>query len=292
MVKTEKEKRLKRFRSKPTNKIAERIDRAIQQRLFLIETSSPTTCSEHGGPKITLSVLGSTGNIYEVTISKIPHCNCPDHAKGNICKHLLFVMLKVAGLSVSSHLVYQSAYLEEELQSIVTALQGRLQQRLGSDVVANEAVRQRHQHLKNCGDEPDANANADGDEGKVAAVVQRQDIEGNDCPICFDSLGSTLLTFCQQTCGTNFHSACMKVWTNQPSQRNNPTCPNCRQPWVDGNTMSACVNRKKKAKARGDSEGYENLGDLQGQSRVRDTSTYASNDWNGGYDGGYKKRRY
>jgi len=206
------EKRLKRFRSKPTIAIGSRIERAIQQRLFLVEVSSSTTCPHHGGPSITLNVLGSTGNVYEVTISKIPRCNCPDHTRGNLCKHLLFVMLKVVGLPVNSALVYQSAYLTNELDEILAMLQARTL-RLGRDVVANEAVRQRHTDMKN-GESADAV-----DSG--TSLVQRKEVEGIDCPICFEELGTDLsqLTYCQQTCGTNFHSGCMQMWTGQAAQR-------------------------------------------------------------------------
>ena len=117
------EKRLKRHRSKPTNAISARIDRATTQRLYLISASQPTTCSQYGGPSITLNVLGSTGNVYDVTLSKIPSCNCPDHAKGNLCKHLLFALIKVVGLPTSSPLVYQDAYITQELDDIIEMLQ-------------------------------------------------------------------------------------------------------------------------------------------------------------------------
>lgn len=274
------EKRLKRFRSKPTIGITSRIERAIHQRLFLVQTSPPTTCRDHGGPSMTLTVLGSTGNVYDVTISKIPRCSCPDHAKGNLCKHLLFVMLKVVGLPVSSNLVYQSAYVTEELECILNTLQGRTA-RLGRDVVANEAVRQR---LNGDMKKPSCDAKGVGD----SSSTNRKEVEGGECPICFDDLGSnlSLLTYCQQTCGTNFHSECMKMWTKQASQRNNPTCPACRQPWADVNTMAAGGKRKAE-KREGQVEGYDNLGALQGQSSVRDTSTYSPV-----YDGYSKRRRY
>jgi hypothetical protein len=39
-----------------------------------------------------------------------------------------------------------------------------------------------------------------------------------------------------------------------------PTCPCCRQAWDDGTQHNT--------------EGYSNLGSLQGQSRERDTSSY------------------
>ena len=55
MAKSTKEKRLKRYRSKPTQKIRERIARAVTQRLFLVEVSEPSECPIYGGQKITLT---------------------------------------------------------------------------------------------------------------------------------------------------------------------------------------------------------------------------------------------
>ena len=267
--KAKEEKRLKRFRSYATTKIQERIDRALSQRLFLIETSAPSTCPQHGGPSITFSVLGSTGNVYEVTVKKVPNCSCPDAAKGNLCKHLLFVMLKVVGLPAHHQLVYQSAYLTEELEQIYSLLQARLQL-LGRDVVANEEVQKVHADMKK-GIKND-------DDSKTVA---RKDVDGGECPICFDDLGSNLyqLTFCQGTCGVNFHKGCIQMWTRQSAK---PTCPACRQPWEDIETGG-----KKSGGSPSRREGYDNLGSLQGQSMVRDTSTYHSS-----YDYGYKRRRY
>jgi len=277
------EKRLKRFRSKPTNPIRDRIKRAITQRLYLVQTSQPTICPENGGPSIAFAVLGSTGNIYEVTISKIPRCNCPDHAKGNLCKHLLFIMLKVVGLEASSNMVYQSAYLTEELNIIMETLQNRIallgRGVHGAGILANEAVRQHHENTKK------GVVNSDNEGSGATGIVPRKKIEGGECPICFDELGSdvTRLTFCQQTCGTNFHRDCMRMWAQQGPQRGDPTCPACRQPWTDTETGGT------PQKDAHDTEGYENVGELQGQSRVRDTSSYHAHEWHDTYK---RRRRY
>lgn len=191
-------------------------------------------------------------------------------------------MLKVVGLPVASSSVYQSAYITQELDAIFEALQARTA-RLGRDVVANDAVRQRHRDTQ----QPDNNTKEEVALAQSSSVT-RKEVEGGECPICFDDLGSNLshLTYCQQTCGTNFHRDCMRMWTTQAAQRNNPTCPACRQPWVDGSTMAAGKKKAGKERERRE-EGYDNLGALQGQSRVRDTSTYSS-----GYNEYYKKRRY
>mmetsp|Transcript_21518 Transcript_21518/g.26398 ORF Transcript_21518/g.26398 Transcript_21518/m.26398 type:complete len:188 (+) Transcript_21518:348-911(+) len=184
-------------------------------------------------------------------------------------------MLKVANLDSSSPLVYQSAYLTQELEYIIQIIQNRITTNLaaGADVMANEAVRHHVQQEKQSGNGKDGLKNSDN-----AGQVNRKEIEGNECPICFDNLGSDLklLTFCQETCGANFHCECIKMWTKQ--HKNTPSCPTCRQPWVDVKTGGT-----KKENAY--DEGYENLAVLQGQSRVRDTSTYHS------HDRSYYKRR-
>eukprot|EP00934_Nitzschia_sp_Nitz4_P008735 Nitzschia sp. Nitz4//scaffold87_size112219//107484//108674//NITZ4_004093-RA/size112219-processed-gene-0.119-mRNA-1//1//CDS//3329559426//8725//frame0 len=267
------EKRLRRFRSSPTIKIQERIGRALHQRLFLIEASPPSTCPKNGGPSITLSVLGSTGNVYDVSIQKVPKCSCPDAARGNLCKHLLFVMLKVVGLPADHSLVYQSAYITQELEEIHSMLQERLQ-RLGRDVMAKEEVQQVYADRK----KGIVASSSSQSEEEDSQGVRRKEVEEEDCPICFDLLGSnlSLLTYCRGTCGTNFHKGCIQMWTKQ--SRQHPTCPACRQPWEDPETGGKSKNGKI------GKESYENLGHLQGQSAKRDTSTYNR--------GGYKRRRY
>jgi len=60
-----------------------------------------------GELKEAFKVLGSTGNVYTVTISHVPSCDCPDALKGNHCKHILFIFLKVLGVPESSGHYYQ-----------------------------------------------------------------------------------------------------------------------------------------------------------------------------------------
>ena len=69
-----KEKRADRYRSNPTADIKQRICRAVSQRLYLIsqeDKSSSDSASRH------FAVLGSTGNVYNVTIERKPGCTCP-----------------------------------------------------------------------------------------------------------------------------------------------------------------------------------------------------------------------
>lgn len=42
-------------------------------------------------PEEIIDMAGTTGNIYSITIAQLPSCTCPDHQKGNQCKHVVYV---------------------------------------------------------------------------------------------------------------------------------------------------------------------------------------------------------
>jgi len=88
-MQTPAEKRLSRFRERPTQDALVRIERALSQHLYLVHRQVQ---DEH---KQRFAVLGSTGHVYDVEIGKQPACTCPDHASGKLCKHILFVFLRV-----------------------------------------------------------------------------------------------------------------------------------------------------------------------------------------------------
>jgi hypothetical protein len=61
--------------------------------------------------------------VYTVRISKQPRCDCPDAAKGHVCKHILFVYLRVLKLSASNPIVWQKALLTHEVRGAQRSLQ-------------------------------------------------------------------------------------------------------------------------------------------------------------------------
>ncbi|KAI3943900.1 hypothetical protein MKW92_023822, partial [Papaver armeniacum] len=64
----------------------EKIEQAFNQRIRLL--------SRNGN---LFYVLGETGNVYTLVICATPSCNCPDwHTP---CKHILFVLIRVIGIS-------------------------------------------------------------------------------------------------------------------------------------------------------------------------------------------------
>lgn len=66
------EKRLRRYRSTMTVAIYDRIERALNQRLYLLATTNLLNQSISREYK----VLGQTANVYTIVITHIPTCTC------------------------------------------------------------------------------------------------------------------------------------------------------------------------------------------------------------------------
>lgn len=86
--------------------IAPRVERALSQRMYLINhrevenrnnnANTPAVYEEYPDVRGRIfTVLGSTGNVYDVRIDRLPTCTCPDFVKGNLWKHIIFVVVKV-----------------------------------------------------------------------------------------------------------------------------------------------------------------------------------------------------
>jgi len=250
------EKRQARFKPSCPANIRERMERVLTQRFFLIER-------ERSGEELreVFKVLGSTGNIYTVLIDKLPSCDCPDASKGNHCKHILFVYLKVLNLPLISTHWYQKALLTEELAEIFRSAP------TNPTVLASKRVR-------------DAFSKAEGKSTDPAPEVNNRRIPGadDDCPICYESMGGSVdvkkLTFCEQ-CGNALHTECFQQWART---RTPLTCVWCRANWVTAKPgdKGGSVNE----------EGYLNLGSVAGVSPVRDTTSYHR-----GYERGYYQPR-
>lgn len=122
--------------------------------------------------------MGSTGNIYTVTIGHVPTCSCPNFVKGNAqCKHILYVLCKV--LKAPGNLSYQLAFLTSEL----------------------------HEIFDNAGPVPTESAAARDKDGK------RKPVEG-ECPICVEELDAATeeIVWCHAACGNNLHKTCFDQW--------------------------------------------------------------------------------
>ena len=115
------EKRAAPFRSSSVAS-AQRLERAMSERLYLIERRDLSEVSQSGlvSLRVQFAVLGSTGNVYEVLVARVPSCTCVDFRdRRTVCKHLLFVYAKVLRVQRDSHILQQRALLREELRQIL-----------------------------------------------------------------------------------------------------------------------------------------------------------------------------
>ncbi len=259
------EKRARPHKRHANADVISRIHRAISQRLYLVNQEDVS--NEESGLCRKYAVLGSTGNVYDVLIGKLPHCSCPDCGKGRLCKHIIFVMVKVLQVSQNSEYVYQNALLQTELAEIFASAP----QSAASVVQAKKEVIKAYK--KSIGAEED-------DEKEVVVELVEKLPEG-DCPVCFEDLnGGEALDSCA-TCRNFIHRDCLKMWLAVQE-----SCCYCRGKW--------CAFGSKPVASRSSSgtadEGYINLAAMQGLSGRRDTSTYSSGRYGyryGYYDGGY-----
>ncbi|KAI9057869.1 hypothetical protein FKP32DRAFT_1597826 [Trametes sanguinea] len=251
------EKRGAIFKKACPQNIIERVRRVMEQRFFMVDRRR-----EGNELREEFSVLGSTGNVYTVVIDKKPSCNCPDALKGNHCKHILFVFLKVLQVSQKSGYWYQKALLTSELEDIFANAPRT------PAAIAHDRIR---------------NAYAQATGKAIASTSQtstkkRLPEEDDDCPVCYEKMhgvAESLLTFCEK-CGNGLHLECFRNWAKMAN--GGVTCVFCRAKWIAPPIAGASKSSGRL------SEGYLNLADVAGVSPVRDTSSY--------YHGPTRGRRY
>ena len=188
----------------------------------------------------TVVLAGTTGNVYTITISQLPTCNCPDYTRNKSqCKHIIYVLANV--LKVREDLAYQLAFLKEELIEV-----------LGAAPLPN----------------------ATGCESG-GANDKRKPID-SDCPICFMAMepeSHDELLWCKASCGQNVHRECFEQWAKSSNAANGQVrCVYCRAVW-EGDEDSV----RRILQAGGGTignEGYVNVGEQLGLSGRRDYSSY------------------
>ncbi|AEO54530.1 hypothetical protein MYCTH_2297186 [Thermothelomyces thermophilus ATCC 42464] len=193
----------------------------------------------------TVELTGSTGNIYTVTISRQPTCDCPHARKGNQCKHVVYVLARV--LRAKFDYVYQLALLGSEVREILD------------------------------GAPPPSGEGGPDSDGREEGKGKRKPVEG-DCPICFcemgESEGAEPVVWCRAACGQNVHKACFETWAatkrrQASSGGDEVTCPYCRSAWEGDEDMLKTIRRDGKRNA----DGYINVASQLGISTQRGESS-------------------
>lgn len=190
-------------RFSPTQAFADRVMRALRHRLLLLYRSDPN-----------FYVLGATGNVYVVNISATLTCTCPDRATP--CKHILFVLIKVLGVSLDDACLRRRTLRPCQLARL-------LANPSSLDSLAGPSLRERfHQvfllqrELGGAGHAPCTDVE-----------------EGATCPICLEEMGKSgdRLVACG-TCRNPLHEECLLTW-KRTQRRRSVSCVICRSRWRD-----------------------------------------------------------
>ena len=184
------EKRLRKYRSKPPSSFLVKLGRAETQRMIVLGRTRDEVNAE---PRERIDIVGSTGNIYTVTIDHEPSCTCPDSMKGNECKHKVYALHTI--LKAPYHLQYQLAFLTSELEQIFAH----------APLILTDV----------------------GEDSKG----RRKPTDG-ECPICYMELDekNNELVWCKSQCGHNMHRSCFNQWAGS-QQGKEVRCVYCRTPW-------------------------------------------------------------
>jgi uncharacterized Zn-finger protein len=234
------EKRLRRHRARAPGSYREIKNRALTQRLTVL---SRVRCGTDKLPGEKVVIAGSTGNVYTVNVGLVPSCDCPHAQKGNQCKHIIYIMLRV--LKAREEVAYQLALIGAELRELIK----NAPLIPGVETDGND----------NPGEEQDGN---------------RKPIEG-ECPICYDELDpkNDDIVYCKTSCGNNVHKACMQSWI-QVAARGKATCPYCRATWDTEEAFDGNLGDVDTKGLQRNEDGYVNVAGQLGLSGERDYTTY------------------
>lgn len=202
-------------RPRSPHPITDRIVRAIRHNLLLLHRYDSS-----------FFVLGATANVYTVTLSSTPSCTCPDRLAP--CKHILFVLLRVLGVSMDDPCIRRQTLRPCQLDRLLStpSLPGSM---------AGLSLRQMfHRHFYQSKSGP-----------TVRPVIHIE--EGTVCPICLEEMGTGVssdqrVVSCG-TCRNPIHEECLLKWKRSRGRRPG-ICAICRARW----------------RGRADQEKYVNLG--------------------------------
>ena len=187
------------------------------ERILVVERPEPTeTRASARWPRATFKLLGTSGCVYTATLCEYPSCDCPafiTRRGAAQCKHLAWLKLRVFGVPAAHYLAVQTAYLSWELRYMMS----HARKAAGVSRAVKDAL-------------------------VGAAAAARPST--TTCSICYDELGTAAPATCAASCGTPFHTDCVRRYND--SQRADgaaPRCAACRAPWADELPVSRVASK-------------------------------------------------
>ncbi|KAJ6330173.1 hypothetical protein OIU76_008906 [Salix suchowensis] len=196
------------LRLKPSRQVAERISRAIRQPLHLLHRSEAS-----------FYILGSTGNVYTVTLNATPTCSCPDRTTP--CKHILFVLIRVLGVSLDDPCLRRRNLRICQLNRLLGT-------RTLPEALAGACARERFHQLF-----------FQRRYGVLRPRVEAED--GTTCPICLEEMEKAEKVVACGSCRNTVHEECLMRWKRSKGRRA-ASCVICRARWRDRNDEDKYLN--------------------------------------------------
>lgn len=190
--------------------------RGITQKLYVINYTTD-------GQKINVDIMGSSGNMYNLTITNKPICNCPDFIlRQKRCKHIYYFLIK--GLKLSDGDEDDDEYTDNEIK-IMCKKAIDIKNNMFVDNKVKKKFMKNKKNFKNL---------------KKSGNVKHKPID-DLCPICLDDLtDGNKLSFCEFSCGKGIHQECLDMYFKTTPKRN---CIICNMPWNIGDaTLPSYVN--------------------------------------------------
>lgn len=166
-----------------------RKDRGKTQRIFLVHTHN----YDDSDIVRSYDVMGTTGNLYTVTIKDIPTCTCPDYSqRQKRCKHIYFVLTRI--MKVKPKHEDMATYSSKDLCDMF------------------ENIPQITDNLRVSGDEIKTYIKKT---NKFDRNHKMQEIDENTlCPICLENMEGSFepIIYCKYSCGTPIHKECSSIY--------------------------------------------------------------------------------
>lgn len=180
--------------------IMERVKRALKQKLYLIDSSIINDFHRD------FNIMGTTGNVYCVSVKSEPECTCPDHKiNNNRCKHIYFILIRVMNVDIND--ADEEYFTDIELEAMFV-----------KDISKKFNV---SDSIKNMYDRYDKKS---GTFGEVKKIFNDDDV----CPICLDIMeNNSSVVFCRYSCGRAIHKECF----NHLNKHGKNSCVYCFKKW-------------------------------------------------------------
>ncbi|GAA0150491.1 hypothetical protein Leryth_008484 [Lithospermum erythrorhizon] len=198
---------LRRRRSRPpVQPDGERLIRALRHRLRLLHRADSL-----------FFILGATGNVYTVNLTTTPSCSCPDPS--NPCKHILFVLIRVLGVSLDDQSLWRRTLWPSQLHRLLSL------PTLAEAMAASYLIERFHFLFFQ--QKSSSNRFLD-------SSIEIKD--GASCPICLEEMevmeegneGKKIVAC--RTCRNVVHEECILEWKRR-SKKRSISCVLCRARW-------------------------------------------------------------